>query len=297
MSASTQIQATRTPSHNLPASPAPVALTIAGSDNSGGAGLQADLKTFHAFGVYGTAAVTCVVAEHPGRVSRIDPLPPESVAEQIALTAEAFPVAAVKTGMLYSTEIIEAVAAALASRLPGVPLVLDPVMVSSSGTVLLRPEAIEALKRLLLPRAALVTPNRDEAELLLGTPIRDSAALRDAARELAQRFGVPFLVKGGHLRNDEALDILHDGKEERHYAAPMLPGVNPHGTGCTFSAAIAAGLARGATLPEAVAAGKRFITRAIGGRFLYGQDGAGQPYQLLNHFVSPEVSPGESDSA
>ncbi|WP_231964884.1 bifunctional hydroxymethylpyrimidine kinase/phosphomethylpyrimidine kinase [Verrucomicrobium sp. GAS474] len=268
--------------------PAPVALTIAGSDNSGGAGLQADLKTFAAFGLFGTTAVTCVVAEHPGRVSRIDALPPASVAEQIALTAEAYPVAAVKTGMLYSTEIIETVAATLAAKLARVPLVIDPVMVASSGAVLLKPEAIKTLRTRLLPHAALVTPNRDEAELLLGggKKITDPESLREAARELALRFGVPFLVKGGHLRGEEAIDILHDGTEERHYLAPMLAGVNPHGTGCTFSAAVAAGLARGVALPEAVAAGKRFISRAIGGRFLYGQDGAGKPYQLLNHFVS-----------
>jgi len=164
------------------------------------------------------------------------------------------------------------------------------VMVASSGAVLLKPEAVAALKERLLPRAALVTPNRDEAELLLGAKIADPESLRAAARELALRFGVPFLVKGGHLRRDEALDVLHDGRKEFLYAARMLPGLNPHGTGCTFSAAVASGLARGVALPEAVAAGKRYITRAIGGRFLYGRNGEGKPYQLLNHFVSSSVS-------
>ena len=257
----------------------PVALTIAGSDNSGGAGLQADLKTFSAFGVYGTTAVTCVVAEHPGRVLSIEPLPPLRVVEQIRLVAEAFPVGAVKTGMLYSREIIEAVAAALAEMLPQVPLVIDPVMVASSGGVLLQPEAVAALETRLLPRAALVTPNLDEAELLLGEPIRNPQALAPAARRLAAKYGVPFLVKGGHLRTEEALDVLSDGKTERFFSEKRMPGVNPHGTGCTFSAAIASGLAHGLPLDEAVAKGKRFITRAIAGRLRYGG------YDLLNHLV------------
>lgn len=260
-------------------SPAPVALTIAGSDNSGGAGLQADLKTFCAFGVYGTTAVTCVVAEHPGKVLSIEPLPPLRVREQIELVAEAFPVAAVKTGMLYSREIIEAVAEALEKGLAKIPLVIDPVMVASVGTPLLKPEAIEALKRLLLPRAAVVTPNRDEAALLLGAPITDLRGVREAARALAGHYGVPFLVKGGHLRAAEALDVLSDGGTEWEFSVPMMPGVNPHGTGCTFSAAIAAGLARGLPLAEAVGEGKRFITRAIAERFRYGT------YDLLNHFA------------
>jgi len=262
---------------SIPAT-APVVLTVAGSDNSGGAGLQADLKTFGAFAVYGTTAVTCVVAEHPGKVLSITPLPPARVEEQIRLVAEAFPVAAVKTGMLYSREIIEAVAAAL-EGLPGVPLVIDPVMVASVGTPLLQPEAVAALERLLLPRASLVTPNRDEAALLLGAPIADADAVRAAARALARKYGVPFLVKGGHLRGAEALDVLSDGAREWEFTAPMIPGVDPHGTGCTFSAAITAGLARGAALPEAVAEGKRFITRAIEQRFRYA------PYDLLNHFA------------
>lgn len=272
MSASPDLQA------NAPHRNVPVALTIAGSDNSGGAGLQADLKTFSALGVFGTTAVTCVVAEHPGRVLSIEPLPPFRVTEQIRLTAEAFPVAALKTGMLYSREIIEAVAAALEADLPRVPLVVDPVMVASSGAVLLRPDAVAALERLLLPRAALVTPNRDEAELLLGAPIRDLASVRNAARALADKYGVPFLVKGGHLQTAEALDVLSDGRTEWSYSEPRIPGANPHGTGCTFSAAVAAALAKGIALPEAVGIGKRFITRAIARRFRYGE------YDLLNHF-------------
>src|SRR5271155_5543747 len=149
----------------------PVVLTIAGSDNSGGAGLQADLKTFTTLGVYGATAVTCVVAEHPGRVLNITPIPPARVADQIRLVWEAFPIAAIKTGMLHSAEIIAAVAKAIAPALAqGVPLVIDPVMVASSGKVLMKKDAIRALRK-FIARATLVTPNRDEAELLWGKPI------------------------------------------------------------------------------------------------------------------------------
>ena len=179
----------------------PVVLTIAGSDNSGGAGIQADLKTFTTLGVYGTTAVTCVVAEHPGRVLNITPIPPARVADQIRLVLEAFPVAAIKTGMLYSAEIIAAVAKAIAPALAqGVPLVVDPVMVASSGKVLMKKDAIRALRK-FIAQATLVTPNRDEAALLWGKPITNLEALTDAALELAQDFRQPhFLVKGGHLK-------------------------------------------------------------------------------------------------
>ena len=256
-----------------------VVLTIAGSDNSGGAGIQADLKTFTTLGVYGTTAVTCVVAEHPGRVLHITPISPARVADQIRLVLEAFPVAAIKTGMLHSAEIIGAVAKALAPALAqGVPLVIDPVMVASSGKVLMKKDAVNALRK-FIARAALVTPNRDEAELLWGGPIRDLKALEAAALGLAQGFRHPyFLVKGGHLKTGQAVDVLAspDGLA-REFGAKRIPGVDPHGTGCTYSAAIAAGLAKGLTVTEAVVLGKSFITRALSRRFEIG------PYQLLNH--------------
>jgi hydroxymethylpyrimidine/phosphomethylpyrimidine kinase len=258
---------------------APVVLTIAGSDNSGGAGIQADLKTFTTLGVYGTAAVTCVVAEHPGRVLNITPIPPRRVADQIRLVLEAFPVAAIKTGMLHSAEIIAAVAKAIAPALAqGVPLVVDPVMVASSGKVLMKKDAIRMLRK-FITHATLVTPNRDEAALLWGKPIRDLEALKAAAVGLAKLYRHPrFLVKGGHLKNSVALDVLaySDGRV-REFGARRIPGVDPHGTGCTYSAAIAAGLAKGLTLTEAVVLGKTFITRALSRRFEIG------PYQLLNH--------------
>jgi len=257
----------------------PVVLTIAGSDNSGGAGLQADLKTFTTLGVYGATAVTCVVAEHPGRVLNITPLPPGRVADQIRLVLEAFPVAAVKTGMLYSAEIISAVAEAIRPALEqGVPLVVDPVMVASSGKVLLKKDAIRALRKFIAV-ATVVTPNRDEAALLWGHAITNLAALTQAAFALAESFRHPhFLVKGGHLKTGQAVDVLaYPDGHTRAFGVKRLPGVDPHGTGCTYSAAIAAGLAKGLTVTESVVLGKGFITRALHRRFEIG------PYQLLNH--------------
>jgi len=257
----------------------PVVLSIAGSDNSGGAGIQADLKTFTTLGVYGTTAVTCVVAEHPGRVLNITPVPAARVADQVRLVLEAFPVAAIKTGMLYSKEIIEAVMMAIASTLKqGVPLVVDPVMVASSGKVLLQKDAIRALRK-LISLSTIVTPNRDEAALLWGSPITNLQELEQAARDLARQFAGPHLLaKGGHLRTGQAIDLLvsPEGKL-REFGVKRIPGVDPHGTGCTYSAAIAAGLAKGLDVPAAVALGKRVITRSIQRRFKIGK------YQLLNH--------------
>jgi len=258
----------------------PVVLTIAGSDNSGGAGIQADLKTFTTLGVYGTTAVTCVVAEHPGRVLNITPIPAARVADQIRLVLEAFPVAAIKTGMLYSAEIIAAVERAIAPALAqGVPLVVDPVMVSSSGTVLLQDNAIRALRK-LIRFAEVVTPNRDEAALLWGKPIDGLETLDQAAIALALRFRHPyFLVKGGHLKTGQAIDVLASPEGFlQHFQAKRILGIDPHGTGCTYSAAITAGLAKGLTLTEAVVLGKTFITRALRRHFEIGG------YSLLNHF-------------
>jgi hydroxymethylpyrimidine/phosphomethylpyrimidine kinase len=273
----------RSPRQSETSSPSPatvpVVLTIAGSDNSGGAGIQADLKTFTTLGVYGTTAVTCIVAEHPGRVLNITPVPPERVADQVRLVLEAFPVAAIKTGMLYSAEIIAAIEKSLAPALAqGVPVVVDPVMVASSGKVLMKQDAIRALRK-FIAHATLVTPNRDEAALLRGKPINDLAALRRAALDLSRGFRGPhILVKGGHLRTGQAVDVLAfpDGRV-REFGVKRIPGVDPHGTGCTYSAAITAGLAKGLTVTEAVILGKGFITRALRRRFEIG------PYQLLNH--------------
>ena len=240
-------------------------LTIAGSDSSGGAGIQADLKTFAALGVHGASAITCVVAEHPGRVLSITPLPPACVALQIAAVLEAFPVAAIKIGMLGSRAIITAVEKAIAPLLDArVPLVIDPVLAASAGGRLLARDARPALLR-LIAKATLVTPNRAETEWLVGRPIANDRALRVAARELAINFAGPHvLAKGGHLRGREAVDWLAspDGKVTR-VAARRFRGADPHGTGCTYASAIAAHLALGMPLPSAVVAGKRFITGAV----------------------------------
>lgn len=241
----------------------PVVLTIAGSDNSAGAGAQADLKTFAAHGAYGLTAITCVVAEVPGKVSAIQPIEPRIVREQIALCFDAFPVAAVKTGMLHSREIIEEVLAALDALEKRPPIVVDPVMVATSGDRLLRPDAVALYEQRVFPLATVVTPNLDEVAALLGRGVATLEEMRAAARELASRHAVPFLVKGGHLRGEQAVDLLVDADGEIEFEAPFVPNVSTHGTGCTYSAAIAAGLAQGLPLREAVRLAKDYVTAAI----------------------------------
>lgn len=242
--------------------PPPVVLTIAGSDNSCGAGVQADLKAITALGGYAQTAITCVVAEVPGRVEMIQPVKPAVVAAQIRLSREAFPVAAMKTGMLFSRGIIRAVAEALAAG-PEVPLVVDPVMVASSGDPLLEPAAIAAYERELFPLATLVTPNLDELRILSGLPCRDLAGMEKAGRGLVERHGCSFLLKGGHLGGRVATDILVTASASERFSAPFRRGVATHGTGCTYSAAIATGLAQGLSLTAAVALAKQHVTAAI----------------------------------
>ena len=264
----------------------PVALTIAGSDNSAGAGLQADLKTFGAFGVYGLTAVTCIVAEVPGRVTAIQAVDPKIVAEQIRLSLGAFPVGAMKTGLLHSRRIVEAVCDAVevhfSKTTRRLPLVVDPVMIATSGDPLLKPDAIAACKRRLFPLATLVTPNLDEAGALLGRRISTLAEARDAARGLGEKFGTAFLVKGGHLRGRTATDVLFADGKFSEFSEPFKKGVATHGTGCTCSAAITAGLAGGLDLHAAVVAAKRFVTGAIGNHFRWKTGGAS--IAALNHF-------------
>jgi hydroxymethylpyrimidine/phosphomethylpyrimidine kinase len=270
-----------------PAGSCPVALTIAGSDNSSGAGIQADLKTFGRFGCYGLTAVTCVVAEVPGRVAAIQAIRAAIVAEQVRLSFSAFPVTALKTGMLFSTAILTAVADALAAAPPGCAVVVDPVMVASSGDPLLRPAAVAAYRKRIFPRATVVTPNLDELAVLAGRPLRSVAAMREAGRALVDEFGCAFLVKGGHLRGRTAVDLLLSPAGEQEFAAPFVRGVETHGTGCTYSAAITAGLAAGQTLERAVSEAKDFVTAAISDGLRWGRTGA------LNHragSLSPQNS-------
>lgn len=238
-------------------------MTIAGSDSSAGAGLQADLKTFSALGVHGLTAVTCVVSETALVVEEVFPLPPALVAGQVSLLAKSFPLGAVKTGMLFSAPHIEAVAGALSGL--ACPLVVDPVMMASTGDPLIEPEAIDLYRRVLLPRATLATPNLDEASVLLDGRKIERSGLASTARELADRYGTSFLLKGGHLRDGLATDVLAmPGQSSvETFEADFIEGVTTHGTGCTYSAAITAGLAKGLLLGAAVAAAKEFITTAI----------------------------------
>jgi hydroxymethylpyrimidine/phosphomethylpyrimidine kinase len=258
------------PSRELPA-----ALTIAGSDSGGGAGIQADLKTFAALGVHGTCAITCLTAQNPRSVSAIQPCPPKALRAQIEAVFAELPPAAIKTGMLYSGELIRAVVQTLAD-FEQRPLVVDPVMIATSHTSLLKDSALRALTDQLIPLATLVTPNLDEAAVLSGMKqLRSVEDMRRAACLIHSRFACAALVKGGHLRGLKvAVDILHDGKNEVLLSAPFVPYGTTHGTGCTYSAAITAGLARGRSLMKSVSLAKHYITQAIA-----------QSYKVTDHWV------------
>ena len=256
----------------------PVALTIAGSDSSAGAGLQADLKTFAALGVYGLSAATCIVAEIPGKVSRIEPVSGQMVREQIDVLLKNFPISAIKTGLLCSAEIIRVVAEVLGTR-RGDALVIDPVITATSGDPLLKPVAIKAYEKYLFPLATLITPNLDEAAKLLGEKIQDRQSMEKAAHTLAKKYGVSILLKGGHLAGARAIDLLCVDRKITEFAAPFVRGVATHGTGCTYSAAIAAGLASDLSLEEAIERAKRFVTASIRNHFRWGK------LQALNHSV------------
>lgn len=249
--------------------PPPVALSIAGSDCSGGAGLQADLKTFQHFGVFGLTAVTCVVAETPRTVRSIEAVPPAILQDQVELLLDSFPVAAVKTGMLFSKAHIVAVSEILA-RHPGIPLVVDPVMVASTGDPLLQPDAVAAYRERLFPLATLLTPNLDEAAELAGEPIGDEAQLESVARRLADGFRCGVLLKGGHLPGNTCSDCLAGPDGARWFRGPRLDTPASHGTGCTLSAAITAMLALDEPLPEAVEAARDFLTEALVDSFQWG---------------------------
>ncbi|MCF7838016.1 MAG: bifunctional hydroxymethylpyrimidine kinase/phosphomethylpyrimidine kinase [Candidatus Marinimicrobia bacterium] len=240
----------------------PVVLSIAGSDSGGGAGIQADLKTFSALRVYGATAITCVTAQTPQSVSGIHPLPAEFVHAQIEAVCRAFPVAVAKTGMLHNAGIIRMVAADDIRQ--GLPvLVVDPVMISASGARLLEADAVEALRECLLPKARVVTPNIHEAEILCGRPIADVEDQRRAAEQIGQAFDVACVVKGGNLQGEEIVDVLYDEGDEHLFTGPRVIVREAHGAGCAFSAAIAAYLAHGKLLSEAVRLAKAFVGQAL----------------------------------
>ena len=254
-----------------------VALTIAGSDSGGGAGIQADLKTFAALGVHGTSAITCLTAQNPVAVLAIEPCPPAMVRAQLQAIFDELPPAAVKTGMLYSPAIVRAVVEWFTT--PGrPPLLVDPVLMATSGASLAKSSAVKALAP-LLRLATLVTPNLDEAGVLLGgNQLGSVEDMRYAARHIHSQFGCAVLVKGGHLRGfKQAIDILYDGREEFLLEAPYIRGVSTHGTGCTYSAAITAYLALGMPLVRSVTLAKDYITRAIAGSYAMGR------HQSLNN--------------
>lgn len=256
----------------------PRALTIAGSDSGGGAGIQADLKTFSAFRVFGMSVLTAVTAQNSVGIQGVESLPPEFVAKQLESVLSDFGADAVKTGMLFTAPVVGAVAAAL-NTYRVETLVVDPVMTSDSGDPLLRPDAREALIRELFPLALLVTPNLDEASELAGFPVTSREEMEEAARAIHRLGPRHVLVKGGHLKG-EAVDLLFDGRTVTPFVARRIEFVNSHGTGCALSAAIAAGLAKGVALPQAVAGAKAYVTAAIRESFA-----AGRGRRVLRHFI------------
>lgn len=265
----------------MPPSP-PVVLTIAGSDSSAGAGVQADLKAISALGGYALNALTSVVSETPGIVSQVRLLDADFIADQMRVLFGGFPIAAAKTGMLGGKDQVHAVAETWKQLAHGrIPLVVDPVMVATSGGRLLEDAAVRTLIDELLPLATLITPNMDEARVLWDREVSTLEDMEACARDLSARFGTAVLVKGGHLRGDAA-DVLCAHGDISWHTAPRTAGVHTHGTGCTFSASIATCLAHGQSLQEAVAKAKTFVSQAIAQHFAWQSAGAGVVH-ALNH--------------
>jgi hydroxymethylpyrimidine/phosphomethylpyrimidine kinase len=242
--------------------PLPIALTIAGSDSGGGAGIQADLKTFHHFHAFGTSVITAVTAQNTRGVQGWIAVPVPMIEAQIDAVAGDLRPDATKTGMLADSAIVEAVAASI-RRHALAPLVVDPVMASASGDALLAENAVQAMRELLIPLATLVTPNLDEAETLVGGVVRDVEAMERAGRVLVARGATAALIKGGHLVGDAAIDVLVHGDRVRVFTHPRLDTRHTHGTGCTLSSAITALLARGIQLDAAVERSIEWVHRAI----------------------------------
>ncbi len=266
-----------------------VALTIAGSDPSGGAGIQADLKTFHQFGVYGEAAITLLTVQNTRGVTAVEHLAPDFVSAQIRAVLEDIPPHAIKTGALGTRGIVEAVACELASVT--CPIVVDPVMISKHGAPLMTDDARQALLTMLLPRATLITPNLHEAEAMTGLPVTNLDQMKEAARALSGLGAAAVLVKGGHLDDDLLVDVLFDGQDFHAYPARRIDTPHTHGTGCTYSATIAALMARGGRLDVLMINAKHFIDQAI-----QNNPGLGGGQGPVNHFVSaiPGMSQAES---
>lgn len=262
----------------------PIALTIAGSDSGGGAGIQADLKTFQAFGTFGTSAITAITVQNTLGVTGVHLIPLETVRGQIDAVVTDLPPHAFKTGMLGSAGLVETVAEAIEAH--GLRnYVLDPVMVATSGDRLLDADAEVRLHDRLLPLATIVTPNLDEAEILVGARIRDLPGMRRAAEAIVAAGARAALVKGGHLEDDQLVDVFFDGREWREWSRHRIETTSTHGTGCTLSAAIAAGLAHGRPLLDAVDAALDYVQRAIAEA-----PGLGRGHGPLNHMVPARIS-------
>ncbi len=262
----------------------PVALSIAGSDSGAGAGVQADLKTFAALGVYGVTVITAITAQNTLGVRAVQDVNADVISAQLDAIAEDFTINALKTGMLSSAAIIETVAAGIGRHRLG-PLVVDPVMIAKSGDRLLREDAVDALRRRLLPLAAVVTPNIPEAEVLAGRPIRTRDDRLAAARAIMELGAHAVVIKGGHSEDDPIVDLLVDSQGVHEYRAARIVTTSTHGTGCTFSAAITAGLATALDLPAAVAEARAYVSRALASA-----PGLGHGHGPLNHFPSPQVA-------
>lgn len=255
----------------------PVCLTIAGSDSGGGAGIQADLKTFGALGVFGTSALTCLTAQNPKSVQAVVESSPEFLESQLNTLIQYFPIASAKTGMLFSETLIRVVIAFFQKN-SQIPLVVDPVMVATSGAKLLQDSAISILIEKLIPLATVVTPNLDEAEILLGRKIQSVDEMKEGAKEFFEKKKVPILMKGGHLHSEELTDVLFDGKDFTIWKFPKVVHVHTHGTGCTYSSAIASELAKGNNLAVAIGNARTYLQKAIQQSYLTGE------FSSINHY-------------
>lgn len=257
----------------------PVSLTIAGSDSGGGAGIQADLKTFSSLSVFGTSAITCTTAQNPDGVLSVQDLDPTHIQEQIRQVLSYFDVRSIKTGMLFSETIIRAVADVLEGQLH-IPIVVDPVMVATSGANLLQEAARQVMMERIFPLAAIITPNLDEAEVLLGQRAVDLRAMIESAQLLVRRFEKPILLKGGHLEGDTITDVLAmPGGNYQTFDSKKVDGVNSHGSGCSLASAIAAEIAKGCDVPLAVEHAHQFLQCSFRNPISL------KNTQFLNHFA------------
>ena len=245
-------------------------LTVAGSDSGGNAGVQADLRTFHAYGIHGCSVLTALTAQNPNEIRSVHRIPAEFAAAQLDAVLGVYGIAALKTGMLSDAAVAEVIVGKLRTH-PEIFKVVDPVMIATSGAVLADKEALAAIRKYLLPLADIITPNIPEAEVLSGIQIKDKRSLREAASRLNGEFGAAVLVKGGHGGSAAAEDVLFDGSEFTSYVAPRIENpVSVHGTGCTLAAAIAAESALGRSLHDAVSGAKRYVHNAIASSYLVG---------------------------